>query len=196
MELSYRVGLFGRERYALKEQTLEVYYRSFFNSSAYSLELSSLEPTYARYQTRPRKWFLLGLISGLLTAGCLGLYFSLGGHVAKWLLLLGFAAGVCGLAVSLVEFLRHSRDCLTFYRSYDGVPAFDLHWQKPNQESFEAFVNELQRRIETARSEADEGGLAAELRGLDRLKREGKLSDDEFRAAKAMLLGLEPWQLE
>jgi hypothetical protein len=76
------------------------------------------------------------------------------------------------------------------------VPAFDLHWQKPNQESFEAFVNELQRRIEIARSDADEGGLAAELRGLDRLKREGKLSDDEFRAAKAMLLGLEPWQLE
>ncbi len=40
------------------------------------------------------------------------------------------------------------------------------------------------------------GTFAAELEGLDRLRREGGLTEREFRAAKAMLLGMEPWQLE
>ncbi len=40
------------------------------------------------------------------------------------------------------------------------------------------------------------GELAGELLGLEQLREEGTLSNQEYRVARAKLLGLELWQME
>ena len=195
MELSYRVGLWGRERYVLKAQTFEVYYKSFFNSSAYSMDLVALDPCFSRYSTRPKKWFASAMGFGTIALAFLASALWPASPYRSWLWL-GVGGATIGLGVSVFQFLSLSKDCLAIQRSYDGTPAVDLRWERPDAVTFRRFVNELQARIEALQAEEDEGTLASELRGLDRLRREGRLSDQEFKAAKAMLLGLEPWQLE
>lgn len=108
------------------------------------------------------------------------LFFGFGGSSAVFL---GQAAKLWGTSLS-------------FHRVFDGMPALVLRLNRPDRESFGAFVDEMKARIERAQTRLPSGGLAAELNGLEELRTEGRLSDLEFRAAKARLLGLEPWQIE
>jgi len=188
--LSYRRAFFTRERYVLKESALEVSYLSPFETNRYSIDLETLDPRWSRYRFLSARWLAGAVLLALAAAVIL-----LGPSLSPWtgLLLTGALGGalLCAIQTSL-----RSRNCVTFHRFDDSAPVVNLSWHRPDAESFDRFVDLLQARIERTREGLEDSSFAAELKGLDRLRREGRLSDQEFRAAKATLLGMEPWQLE
>ncbi|MDP6107077.1 MAG: hypothetical protein QGI33_01405 [Candidatus Brocadiia bacterium] len=195
-EISYRFGLFGRERYVLREQDVEIFLGGLIEANHYVLGLDTLDPQPSRYRALPRRWLsaslLLGVCAVVLAVLCAQRP-ALGLNAWVWALP---ALALLGSAAALAHALAIRQNCVTFHRIDDGSPAVNLQWRKPDPEAFDHFVRKMQDRIEACRGNPAEGGLAAELRGLDLLLREGRLSEQEFRAAKAMLLGMEPWQLE
>ena len=196
-EISYRFGLFGRERYVLRERNVEVFLGGLIETNHYVLGLDMLDPQPSRYSALPRRWLsaalLLGVLATVLAVLCAQRPALPGLNAWVWALP-GLA--LLGSAAALAHALMIRQNCVTFHRIDDGSPAVNLQWRKPDPDAFDHFVRKMQDRIEACRGDPAEGGLAAELRGLDRLLHEGRLSEQEFRAAKAMLLGMEPWQLE
>jgi len=195
LELSCRCGPFVRESYILKGSTLEVRFRSPLESEDFVVDLPTLDPAYSRYRGYPRRWTSTAVALALSTV-VLGVLCAQG-HVLglnAWIWVLP-ALTLLGTAWAAAQALWLRKDCVSFHRLDDGVPTVNLPWKRPDPDTFDQFVCELKGRIERCQLQSEEGGLAAELRGLSRLLREGGLSEQEFRAAKATLLGLEPWQL-
>jgi len=196
LELSYRFGLFGSERYVLRDRALEVAFRTLLETNRYVVDLVTLDPVYSRYAAWPRRWLggSLGLavLAAILAVAC-AQGPALGLNAWIWALP---AMSLTGALISFVQAVLLRQNCVSFHRIEDGTPNVNLQIRKCDPEAFQRFVLALQERVEECRFESEEGGLAAELHSLDRMLREGRLSEQEFRAAKAMLLGMEPWQLD
>ena len=194
-ELTYRAGFFGKERYILHESDLLVSVHGPTRSSDYSVELRQINPRYVRHRQVPLGWAAVAVACALATAALIAWAVRSDGP-GDWIFILaGALVTFIGLVAGVVQFVHYWQDAVLFYDAYGGPGFLSLRWQKPDPQTFQSFVAELQARIERQHEQADGGALAAELTGLDRLKHDGALSDQEYRAAKAKLLGLEPWQL-
>lgn len=196
VQISYPFGLFGRETYLLTERAVEIRSERLLGHNHYVVDLESLDPVCSRYASLPRRWTSTALALGI-GAVVLAVLCAQGPALGfnNWIWLLP-ALAFAGAAACVAQAVLLRQNCITFHRYDDGAPSVNLQIGKPDQETHERFLVELRGRIEQCRFDADEGGLAAELRGLDQLLHEGRLSEQEFRAAKATLLGMEPWQLE
>jgi hypothetical protein len=196
VELRYKVGLFGRERYVLQEKELLVSFDSILRSSEYRLGLAQMDPRQVRHRNLPLGWGLAVVACAVAAIALLVGAFAFAGGRDRLPVALASCLPLFGLVVSAIQFVRHSRNSVIFCNAYSGTGMLALRWQKPDRQTFEAFVRELQERIRRSREQAQEGALASELRGLEKLRNEGVLNEQEYRAAKAKLLGLEPWQLQ
>ena len=118
---------------------------------------------------------------------------------AEILFPLGLIAGVPAVLIFLA-IAASSRQVVTFESNFPRATTVNILAGKPDSEAAERFVHELSRRIRAARSKVIEefsaGPIADQIRDLLKLKDQGLLTEKEFKAAKARILGLEPWQVE
>jgi len=196
VELSYKVGLFGRERYVLQEKEILVSFDGILRGSEYRLALAQMDPRQVRHRNLPLGWGLAVMACAVTAVALLIGAFAFARSGDRLPVALASCLPLTGLAISAIQFVRHSRNSVIFCNAYSGAGVLALRWQRPDPKAFEAFVRELQARIRRSREQAQQGALASELRGLEKLKHEGVLNEQEYRAAKAKLLGLEPWQLQ
>ncbi len=194
-ELSYRTGPFGKERFLLRETDVLVSVRTLTRHSDFALELRNIGPRFVRHKQRPLGWVSLAALCAVAGLACL-VWTAMGGAAGYVVpALAGTVALLAGSAACAVRAARVYQNAALFYDAFGGPDVLTIAWEKPDAETFREFVGELQSRIEHQHEQADRGGLAAELRGLEKLRTDGMINDQEFRAAKASLLGLEPWQL-
>jgi hypothetical protein len=196
VELCYKVGLFGRERYVLQERELLVSFDGVLKTSEYRLGLAQIDPRQVRHRSLPLGWALALVACAVAAVALLVGAFAFAKGADRLPVALASVLPLFGMVVSAVQFARRSRNCVVFFNAYSGAGVLTLRWQRPDPQTFQAFIKELQARIQRSREQTQEGALASELRGLERLRNEGVLNEQEYRAAKAKLLGLEPWQLQ
>jgi hypothetical protein len=75
------------------------------------------------------------------------------------------------------------------YRSARGFDPFTVRFYGKHLDEFEAIAAAVQQAASHPRTDTAEPGLAAELASLAGLHQSGALTDAEFAAAKAQLLG-------
>jgi len=196
LKLSYRVGLFGREEYTLRERSLDVLLQGLWRASQYRLDLHVLAPSWATYWNVSMSWVMGAALFGGGSVVLLLLALSAPGRVSSLLEWFAFGGAVALFLVSIVKLAASVPRFVIFPSASDGRPVVVLRRGKPDNASFETFVKELHARVLQCHGRSQPAGLDAKLAELDRLRRERRISRDDLRSAKAELLDLEPWQLE
>lgn len=98
-------------------------------------------------------------------------------------------------AVAFGSHQKKSYDCLIHYNMFSGHPALVFWRDKPNKETFAAFIDQLNDKLSKQKNgyvnAAQEAGMTSEIRKLHELWEQGILSEEEFKAGKARILGIE-----
>jgi hypothetical protein len=172
----------------LKDATLDVSLKSLTSATEYTADLAMLRPEPIRHIVRPAGY----LCAALAAAAVAAFFFALsldrsaaGMRAAALLLSALLMAGCVGFVAA---FAARSRHVLAFPPTHGIGRAVVLRWRKPTPEAFDAFVRELNARIEQSRARMAKNAAQAELQGLSRLKDEGRLSEEEFHAGEARIL--------
>ncbi len=194
--LMQRAFLCGKKELRMDGELVACSERTLFGKSQHSVELGSLDPNPRRRGSCRWTFAVLALVSAAVAATFLaiGLH-QPGAEILVIMSLLTMPAPIIFLAIAL-----GGHEVVIFETSFPRAPAIQLLASKPDRETADCFVEELGRRIEAAKKHMMESlgavGVAGHIRELIKLRAEGLITESEFRAAKAKILGLESWQVE
>ncbi len=195
IRLECRTRLLWRAQYLLKHDKIIVKRTGPGTYERSVVQLWRLDHHGRRFRRLP-----LGWLAGACLLAAAGAYIVLlgfresaanraGVFVASGIVLI--PALICmGKSLSLMTNSTTFSDLLT------GEPLVELPCHKPDPDSFRRFTAALAARIRRCQAGMTKGELAGELLGLEQLREEGTLSNQEYRVARAKLLGLELWQME
>ena len=95
--------------------------------------------------------------------------------------------------VSFFVYKKRNYNCLIYYNMFSRQPVLVFWEDKPNKETFAAFISYFNNRLpkENAGNTVQESGMSREIYNLYVLWQKGVLSEEEFKAGKAKLLGAE-----
>ena len=200
VSIRQRAFLHGTLEFRIDGGYVECSRRGIVETASYKIELAALNPNPVRRRVVP--WGLVAAFAlvGTLAAVLLGAGYLSGERdvrlaMAAIAVMPGVPAVVCLLGI-----IREAREMVMFEPLIGPAPVLQMLADKPDAPTCDGFIRELGRRIESARRDMlggyGAGGVAGEIRELIKLRDEGLISDQEFRAAKAKALGLESWQIE
>ncbi|MFZ0034639.1 MAG: SHOCT domain-containing protein [Sedimentisphaerales bacterium] len=107
---------------------------------------------------------------------------------------------VCGLALMILiaslalrMHLKRSYNYLIYYNIFSGQPALVFWRNKPDKQTFSNFIDQFNNQLseQNVGYAAQEAGMASEIRKLHELLEKGILSEEEYKAGKAKILGAE-----
>jgi hypothetical protein len=173
----------------LNERTLQVEKRGKRGFQKYTIDLLALDSASKVETIFGWQWLVTGILSILLMLVLLNLLPVLDESLLlrsiTYLLGLGIAGGCFYTA-----WKRSSRKQI-FYSRNGQVPLVELAMNFPTKQAFNAFVHQLEDRIESSQREMElsmKNQLAGEMRMLRRLSEEGILSEKVYNTAKTVLL--------
>lgn len=168
---------------------MSIYIKRLFRKPVnYWIDLIHLEQTPIRIfkMDRPILWVTLAL--GLLSA----IFFLIAWASANSLFWLSLAVPtVCSALITSLILAQRSKNRIVYCSRYGRVPWCEFLVAKPNRRTLAAFTKVLSNAIlETRNHQKDnrQKRLGAELREHRRLREDGVLSENSYRAVKARLL--------
>jgi hypothetical protein len=148
------------------------------------------EPEISRY----RDTFFL-IVS--IVFATLGAFFMFAVFTADTINTEGLGVGIFFMFfVAAISFHLHRRknyDYFIYYNIFSGQPELVFWRDKPDTKTFSAFIEQFKKRlhVQNADYSTHGSGMAAEIHKLHELWEKGILSEEEFKAGKAKILGAE-----
>lgn len=190
----HQVEMFKRERYfeLYNEKYLRVVKKNGKGKKEFSIELISLSPDSARAFKIAWRWFAATI--GFLVISASVIYYLV--QHFSWENAL-YLIPICLLSLllavgSVYLLLLISEHKQIFYTTYGDFPLVEILAGKPDKKSFNNFVGELNKKINTVLGNntiSTKNLQAGEMKMLRRLSAEGILSRDEYDQAKAKIFG-------
>lgn len=100
------------------------------------------------------------------------------------------------ISIAAIAFYLHQKksyNYLIYYNIFSGEPALVFWQDEPDKETFSSFIDQLNNQLSKQNIDysAQSLGMAGEVHKLYELWQKGVLSEEEFKAGKAKILGVE-----
>jgi hypothetical protein len=130
-------------------------------------------------------WSMLLLYVGLYTQ-----------FKADYIVIVGVLLGTFSM-LSMLTFYYRTQDKLIFKSFIGDIPLFEVSNHKPGNSDFDAFMAQLRHHIELAQQRMSmHQRLVGELKDLRRIRDEGKISNEQYESARAVIFKHEAFQVK
>ena len=130
-------------------------------------------------------WSMLLLYVGLYTQ-----------FKADYIVIVGVLLGTFSMLSMLTLYYR-TQDKLIFKSYVSDVPLFEVSNHKPGNREFDTFMTHLRQHIELAQDRMSmHQRLVGELKDLRRVRDEGKISNEQYESARAVIFKQEAFQVK